>query len=166
MRAALNRETSNCGLPLNVVDLWFATLTQNDFSLQAVLSVEELRRASAFRFDRDAANFVARRGILLLILAAYTGVPPSELSFTRNQFGKPALDGCFCDIRFSLSKSSDLSVYAFARRRDLGVDLELLGQKTLEIQNIAGSFPKDKSVRSTIPPLIRKKRCSCVCGLS
>jgi 4'-phosphopantetheinyl transferase len=140
VRAALNRETSSSELPLNVVDLWFATLSESDFSLQAVLSVEELRRASVFRFDRDAANFVARRGILRLILATYTGVPPSQLSFTHNQFGKPALDGCLCNIRFSLSKSGELAVYAVARLRDLGVDLEHFGQRPLEISSIAGSF--------------------------
>ncbi len=73
MRAAFNRQSLGCELPLNVVDLWFAKLPEMDFSLEAVLSVDEMRRASRFRFDRDAANFVARRGILRLILATYTG---------------------------------------------------------------------------------------------
>ncbi len=140
MRAAFNRQSLGCELPLNVVDLWFAKLPEMDFSLEAVLSVDEMRRASRFRFDRDAANFVARRGILRLILATYTAVPPSQLSFTQNQFGKPALDGCFCNIRFSLSKSGELAVYAVARLRDLGVDLEHFGQMPLEISSIAGSF--------------------------
>jgi len=83
---------------------------------------------------------------LRLILALYTGVPPSQLSFTRNQFGKPALDGYFRDIRFRLSQSGDLSVYAVARRRDLGVDLELLEQKPLKIQNIAESFLPEREI--------------------
>ena len=73
-------------------------------------------------------------------------MPPSQLSFTRNQFGKPALDGYFRDIRFRLSQSGDLSVYAVARRRDLGVDLELLGQKPLKIQNIPESFFSEREI--------------------
>jgi len=139
MRAVISRAWLGRDLPLNVVDLWFAKLPE-DFSLEAVLSVDEMRRALRFRFDRDAANFVARRGILRLILATYTGMPPSQLSFTHNQFGKPALEGCFCNIRFSLSKSGEFAVYAVARLRDLGVDLEHFGQRPLDISSIAGSF--------------------------
>ncbi len=146
MRAAFNRQSLGCELPLNVVDLWFAKLPEVDFSLEALLSVDELRRALRFRFDRDAANFVARRGILRLILATYTGVPPSQLSFTHNQFGKPALDGCFCNTRFSLSHSGDLAVYAVTRGRDLGVDLEHLRQGPLEIQSIARSFFSERQI--------------------
>ena len=146
MPAALKRQSLVCELPLDVVDLWFTTLSECDFSLQALLSVDELRRASRFRFDRDAANFVARRGILRLILATYTGVSPSQLIFSYNQFGKPALDGRFCDTRFSVSHSGELAVYAFARRRDLGVDVEHLGQRPLEISRIAGSFFSERQV--------------------
>jgi 4'-phosphopantetheinyl transferase len=146
MAAAFNRQSLGCELPLNVVDLWFAKLPEVDFSLEALLSVDELRRALCFRFDRDAANFVARRGILRLILATYTGVPPSQLSFTHNQFGKPALNGCCCNIRFSLSHSGESAVYAVARGRDLGVDLEHLRQGPLEIPSIAGSFFSERQI--------------------
>ncbi len=146
MLTVSNRHSLASALPLNVVDLWFARLSERDFSFQALLSVDELRRACQFRFDRDAANFVSRRGILRLILATYTGVSPSQLSFTHNQFGKPALDGGFSDIRFSLSQSGELAVYAFARGRDLGVDLEHLRQTHLEIESIAGSSFSEKQI--------------------
>jgi 4'-phosphopantetheinyl transferase len=139
MLAAFSRGWLVRDLPLNVVDLWFATLPEMDFSLDAVLSVDEMRRASRFRFARDAANFVARRGILRLILATYTGALPSKLSFTYNQFGKPAIDGC-CNIRFNMSKSGGFAVYAVARQRDLGVDLEQFGRTPLEMSSVAGSF--------------------------
>ena len=134
------------GLPLNVVDVWFAKLPENDFSLDALLSPDEICRALCFRFDRDAANFVARRGILRLILSSYTGVPPSQLTFSYSQFGKPALDGRFCDTRFSMSHSGELAVYAVARRRDVGVDIEHLRQRPLEISRLAGSFFSESQV--------------------
>jgi 4'-phosphopantetheinyl transferase len=140
MRGVLNRCFLGRKLPLTVVDLWFATLADNDFSLQQVLSPDETRRALRFRFDRDAAMFVARRGILRLILARYTGLRPSQLSFTYNHFGKPALNGCFYHVRFSLSQSGNLAVYAVARHRDIGVDLEQFRQGSLEVSRIADSF--------------------------
>jgi 4'-phosphopantetheinyl transferase len=146
MRAVFSREWFGRELPLNAVDLWFAKLPELDFSLEAVLSLDEMRRALRFRFDRDAGNFVARRGILRLILATYTGVPPSQLSLIYSQFGKPALGGRFCNIRFSLSHSGDSAVYAVTRRRDLGVDLEHLRQGPLDIPSIAGSFFSDKQI--------------------
>jgi 4'-phosphopantetheinyl transferase len=146
MRAVSNQESLCCELPLNVVDLWFAKLPDNDFSLETLLSPDEMRRASRFRLDGDAANFVVRRGILRLILASYTGVPPSQLTFSYSQSGKPALDGCFFDTRFSMSRSGELAVYAVAHRRDVGVDLEHLRQGALEISRIAGSFFSESQI--------------------
>ena len=146
MRAVSNQKYLCRELPLNVVDLWFAKLPENDFSLEALLSSDEMRRASRFRFDEDAANFVMRRGTLRLILAGYTGVPPSQLTFSYSQSGKPVLDGCFFDTRFSMSHSGELAVYAVAHRRDVGVDLEHLRQRPLEISRIAESFFSESQI--------------------
>jgi 4'-phosphopantetheinyl transferase len=146
MRAVVTRESLRRKLPLNVVHVWFAKLRELDFSLEPLLSLEEMRRASRFRFDRDAAHFVARHGILRLILATYTGMPPSQLSFTYTQLGKPTIDGCFYETRFSLSQSGELAAYAVARRRDLGIDLEHLRQTGLEIPRIAGLFFSERQI--------------------
>jgi hypothetical protein len=110
MLAFCNDEKRRRELPLNVVELWFAKLAPLNFSVQPFLSDVEIKRALSFRSDRDAARFITRHGILRLILAAYTGVSPSALSFTCSQLGKPALDG-FCQIRFSMSHSGDLAIY-------------------------------------------------------
>jgi 4'-phosphopantetheinyl transferase len=75
-----------------------------------------------------------------MILATYTGVPPSHLTFTYSLLGKPALNGCFYDLRFSLSQSGELAVYAVARRGNIGVDLERFQQMNPEIPGIAKSF--------------------------
>ena len=99
-----------------------------------------------FRFDRDAANFVARRPILRMILANYTGVQPSKLAFTYSPFGKPALDRNVYNLRFSSSHSGELAVYAVSRGRVVGGDIERFQQTLLEVPNITKSFfSKDKS---------------------
>jgi 4'-phosphopantetheinyl transferase len=135
-------------MPLNVVDLWFARLPESHGSLNALLSVDEMRRAMRFRFDRDAANFVARRGLLRMILANYTGMQPSQLAFTYSPFGKPALDRNVYGLRFSLSHSGELAVYAVSRGRDIGVDIERLQQTILEVPTIAESFFSEKEIAS------------------
>jgi 4'-phosphopantetheinyl transferase len=106
------------------MDLWFARLPEINRSLEALLSLDEMRRAMRFRFDRDAANFVAWRAILRMILANYTGVQPSKLAFTHSRFGKPALDRNVYNLRFSSSHSGELAVYAVSRGRVVGVDIE------------------------------------------
>jgi 4'-phosphopantetheinyl transferase len=146
MHAAAHRQSSPRNLPLNVVDLWFANLPDDSSSLKSLLSADEIGRGQRYRFDRDATNFVARHGILRLVLAAYTGMPPAQLSFTHNQYGKPALDGSFSDIRFSMSQSGQLALYAIARLRDVGVDVEHLQQESLDFEGIARSFLTAKHV--------------------
>jgi 4'-phosphopantetheinyl transferase len=146
MTAGFNEQPLVRQIPPDVVDLWFTTLPEGDSSLESILSAGEMRRAHLFRFERDAVRFVARRGILRLILATYIGVSPSQLSFTHNHFGKPALAGLSSNIHFSSSHSGDLAVYAVARERDLGVDLEHLQQGPLEIASIAGSFFPDTQI--------------------
>jgi 4'-phosphopantetheinyl transferase len=146
IQALFKREPLRRELPLNVVDLWFARLPEMNRSLDTLLSADELRRALRFRSDRDAGNFVARRGLLRMILATYTGVPPSQLTFTYSLLGKPALNGCLYDLRFSLSQSGELAVYAVARRRNIGVDLEPLQQIDLQIPGIAKSFFSEEQI--------------------
>lgn len=135
-------------MPLNVVDLWFARLPEINHSLEALLSVDEMRRAMRFRFDRDAANFVARRALLRMILANYMGVQPSKLAFTYSPFGKPALDQNVYSLRFSLSHSGELAVYAVSRGREIGVDIERFQQTSLEVSTIAESFFSEKEIAS------------------
>jgi 4'-phosphopantetheinyl transferase len=61
------------------------------------------------------------------LLAAYAGGTPEELQLGRGPHGKPALAGS--DLRFSLSRSASLVLFALARSRELGVDLEWLGRR-------------------------------------
>jgi 4'-phosphopantetheinyl transferase len=59
-------------------------------------------------------------------LARYLGIPAGDLSFCLNAHGKPALvpGSGAGDLRFNLSHSHGLALFAFAFRREVGVDLE------------------------------------------
>src|SRR5262249_50093841 len=54
------------------------------------------------------------------ILSDYLNTGPEKITFTYNQYGKPATNG----IHFNLSHSADLAILAVSRTRELGVDLE------------------------------------------
>lgn len=96
--------------------------------LEATLSADERARAARFHFPQHRTAFVAGRGVQREILARYTGLPPAALAYREGSHGKPELDGAAgqMGIRFNVSNSGDLALYAVTVRRELGVDLEQL----------------------------------------
>jgi 4'-phosphopantetheinyl transferase len=119
----------------NTVDIWTADLDLSLHemrSLQNTLSPDERERAAKFHFARDRQRFIAARGILRDILARYLGRSPSALLFSYGPFGKPALaDDCASDLRFNLSHSGSVALYAIARR-EIGVDVERIDSSFIE----------------------------------
>jgi len=110
------------------VHIWRAVLDLPDSRIQALekaLTPDECARAGGFRFKTSRDRFVAARGLLRVILARYLGIDPSQLRFRYGPYGKPALDGEIGkEIRFNLSHASGLALYALARDREIGIDLE------------------------------------------
>lgn len=109
------------------VHLWWVWLdgqAARTARLAETLSFDERQRAQAFRFDVDRARFVARRGVLRALLGRYLRLESDQISFTYGEWGKPALAEPAEPIRFNLTHSGGLALYAFAWERDIGVDLE------------------------------------------
>lgn len=110
-------------------------------NLQRALSADELHRAARFRFQRDRQRFVISRGLLRAILGRYLDTAPGELRFRYSEHGKPSLVPAFDGggLRFNLSHSDGLALYAVARGREVGVDLERV-RPVLEAEQIAERF--------------------------
>jgi 4'-phosphopantetheinyl transferase len=113
------------------VHVWRASLRPSEAilaSLETHLSPDERARAARFRFPQHRTAFVAGRGVQREILARYTGLPPAALAYREGSHGKPELDGpaAAAGIRFNVSNSGDLALYALTLRREIGVDLEVL----------------------------------------
>jgi 4'-phosphopantetheinyl transferase len=88
------------------------------------LSADERQRATRFHFDKHRSRFIAARGLLRMILGAYTGLAPARIQFIYGPNGKPTLqDG---PVQFNVSHSEDRALYAVALDMPLGVDLERL----------------------------------------
>lgn len=118
-------------LQSNEVHVWQATLNlepaQVD-SLMRVLLPDEQVRASRFYFQKNREHFIVARGSLRVILGRYLNTEPEQLQFRYNSYGKPALIGQSGSngVRFNLSHSRGLALYAIARGREIGVDLEYI----------------------------------------
>lgn len=111
------------------VHIWHATLEQPGeavHALRTILAEDELKRAERFHFDLHRGHFVAGRGILRHLLSLYTGIEPGQLQLEYTRNGKPFLPGMEDEsgIRFNLSHSGGIAVYAFTRGREVGVDIE------------------------------------------
>src|SRR5262245_17588354 len=116
-------------LPSNEVHVWRISL--DDPAALAVcqeswLTPEERQRADRFRFPRDRQRFVVRRGIARVILSRYLDLEPRHVRFRYLANGKPVLaeEMGGSDFTFNWSHSDGMALYAVARGRMVGVDLE------------------------------------------
>ena len=126
------------------VHLWRAKLDQSHEcvkQLTQILSDEEQRKVERFHFDKDKKHFIVTRGVLRTILSHYLGVEPNCLQFGYSSHGKPYLaeKSKGEEICFNLSHSHSLSLYAFARRRQIGIDIEYIRPIT-ETDRIVARF--------------------------
>lgn len=134
---------TNLVLSSNEVHVWRASLDQPTLQFQKLaqmLSADERNRAERFHFEQDRKHFIAGRGILRTLLGYYLGIEPSRLQFHYEVYGKPALETCGGNtLRFNLSHSQGLVLYAVTRARSIGIDLEHI-RPIAEVEQIAERF--------------------------
>lgn len=97
-------------------------------SLQEVLAADEIARVQRFVFERDRVCSCVAHALLRILLGRYARVAPTQVHFTANEYGKPALarPELVPALHFNISHSANLVLYAFAWQRHLGVDVEYM----------------------------------------
>ena len=145
----------------NEVHVWWTSL---DFRVSCIenlkwtLTPEERARAKRFYFQRDHDRFIAARGLLRVILGYYLNAKPSRLEFCYNHHGKPYLAGEFRQnsLRFNLSRSHEVALYAVCRGREIGVDIERIEPEVADEQ-IAEHFfsPLEVAKLDALPSDVR-----------
>ena len=109
----------------NQLHIWRSTLDGSEeerAKLASYLSSEETARAERFVFAKDRDHFVVARGMLRELLGGYLGRRADEVQFETGPIGKPFVRGA--EIKFNLSHSHGLGVYAFTVGREVGIDTE------------------------------------------
>lgn len=114
-----------------------------------LLSADERERAERFHFRRDRDHFIAARGLLRLLLSRYLGLPPQQLSFSYSPYGKPSLaaERDRARLRFNVSHSQGIALYAFTLEREIGVDVEYIRQDVVG-ESVAEHFFSAQEVAS------------------
>jgi 4'-phosphopantetheinyl transferase len=108
------------------VDAWWHRLddVEDESCVRLTGSLSRNERQHAERFHRalDRRRYCIRRGILRELLAHYLACAPREVPIAHTEFGKPYVEGT--DVTFNLSHSRGMALYAFARGRAIGCDVE------------------------------------------
>ncbi len=125
------------------VHLWRAPL---DVSAQLAarfadtLSDAEHERAARLRGARDRSRNTTARGWLRHLLAGYLDAQPGALAFAVDARGKPCLTSPSAPwLRFNVSHSGAIVVFAVAHERELGVDAEQI-RDDVDIGAVAGRY--------------------------
>jgi 4'-phosphopantetheinyl transferase len=146
-------------LPEGALHVWRAgiDLAEEEFApLARSLSPDELQRAARFRFERDRRRFVAGRGILRSLIAAYLGCRACEIAFVYGARGKPAL--ATAALQFNLAHSDGLAVIGITRSARLGVDVERV-RPMPDYLRLADNFfsPRERETIAALPAEDRQR---------
>jgi 4'-phosphopantetheinyl transferase len=151
----------------NEVHVWMvrtADTGSGKEELSALLSPDERRRASHFRFDRDRRLYVAAHAGLRSILAKYLQIAVNEIFFDAGIHGKPLLAQPLAKwLDFNLSHSHEIALIAAARGRAVGIDVEFVN-RDFSFEEIARRFFTASEVTALLQlprPLQRKAFFKC-----
>ena len=116
--------------------------------LIATLAQDEQAKAARFHFDKDRNHYIVARGTLRAILGYYLNMNPAGLRFCYGEYGKPMLAKELGgdSLRFNVSHSDGLALFAATRGRELGIDLERI-RAGLSDEHIAERFFSTGEVR-------------------
>jgi 4'-phosphopantetheinyl transferase len=121
--------------------------------LRGTLNSDEKRRADKFLIPEACERFIAARGILRELLGAYLGLPPQRISLIYGPQGKPFLSlEHNSNIRFNVSHSHGIGLFAFANNREIGADLEYVKKDFRGMEIASHFFSQDEVVALTKLP--------------
>lgn len=109
------------------VDLWLIRADQPpsvQASLRELLDEAESSRAAGTSDPVRRARFIVAHGAARQIAGRYAGVPGGSLAWRRGPHGKPELVGL--ELSVNLSGCEEYALFAVARGRAVGVDVERL----------------------------------------
>jgi 4'-phosphopantetheinyl transferase len=142
------------------IHIWYASLDTPISQFWGLLATDEKKRAGRFHFQADRKRFIVRRGILRTILGYYLSIEPSQFRFYYGKNEKPALADTFGKekVHFNLSHSEGIALYAFARNREIGVDIERI-RDISEMGQIAERFfsKRENAVLQALPKSKKKE---------
>jgi 4'-phosphopantetheinyl transferase len=144
------------------VHVWRASLDMPAVEaerLLPLLSADEQRRAGDYARPELRRAFLVARGVLRTLLGRYLGLKADEVRLAYNAHGRPELGPELrgAELRFNLSHSGSVVLYAFTRNREVGIDVERPGRR-LEFEPLARRFfsPHEAETLLALPDAERR----------
>ena len=136
------------------VHIWLIYRRSPDAMLarfESTLASEEIARANRFRFEHLRRSYVLSRAALRILLAAYTETVAAHIQFDYGPSGKPSCR-IFSEISFNVAHSKAVTILAFTRKCELGVDVEEV-RPLPEMADIARQFfcPEEAAELLSLP---------------
>ena len=144
----------------NQISIYIFDITadiKNNFAYYEYLSLSEIERATRFKFEKDRNRFIISRSVLRKIIGELISLNPKLIKILTNEFGKPFLEGTeYSNLKFNLSHSGDLIVYAFCLETDVGIDIEHIDYSINYIE-LAKSFFSADEISFSLNSVYEKK---------
>lgn len=108
------------------IHLWTASLVPSGETIdrmRLVLSPEETKKASYFKYEREQHAYIISQAVLRLLISVYLDMEPAEVILVASKKGKPYLVN-EPSLYFNISNSHEICVYAFSRDAEVGIDIE------------------------------------------
>ena len=150
----------------NEIHIWYI-LTQEVCDLdfftahRHLLSAEELYTYQQFYFEAHQYQYILTRVLVRTVLSKYRNVNPQEWVFFKNKYGKPEAiqSGDAPRLRFNLSHTDGLIVCAVILDKDIGIDVENILKKKLDM-TIAKRYFSQSEMKDLLesPSVLRKER--------
>lgn len=121
--------------------VWFIKLHEISKSinyLKALLTEDEILKASKFRFQKDKNCSVISRGALRLLSGKYLNTNPKTITFKYGDYGKPDYN-IETELKFNVSHSGNLAVIGFVLNNEIGIDIEQL-KYDFEVMDIVDNY--------------------------
>ncbi|WP_418603971.1 4'-phosphopantetheinyl transferase family protein [Hwangdonia sp.] len=144
----------------NIIHTWLVNFDDKDEDAinkyYYLLSEDEKKRASKYKFHKDKRCYIITKGALRLLSERYLNIDARAITFDYGKYGKP--DFSFnTNLKFNISHSGDILALSFVKEFDIGVDIEKIKDNfdvfeiasnffsTLEIETLK-KVPKEKQV--------------------
>lgn len=154
--------------------MWRADLSSVADGLGDLLCADERARAERLLSERERRLWIRSRGVLRALLARYLCLDPHTLRFILEEHGKPRLDTTAtraiggsrvagppsgrADLRFNLSHSGGIALFAVSLGRAVGIDLEVVRRPIDEVAIAARVLGRVQAERlSALDPQTRRR---------
>jgi 4'-phosphopantetheinyl transferase len=139
------------------VEIWSLALDHVAMAVsRELLDEAERERAARFRNPSHSARWGAARAGLRTLLGAKLSRDPHRIAFAASETGKPAVVDAQ-GLRFSLSHSRGIALFALAADREVGIDVESEHTR-VDVEAISDRFlpPGVARALAELPPGARR----------